>query len=90
MNLPDATLPLWVFSLGILWLNVRAVIDVAKSARSDNAKTGWITTIIGLPVIGLVFYWLSGTGVVSSGATPEQREAALKARLNAGTPDPRA
>lgn len=89
MNLPDATLPLWAFSLGILWLSIRAVIDVAKSDRSDNAKTGWITTIIGLPVVGLIFYWLCGTRVVSSGATPEQREAALKARLNAGTPDPR-
>lgn len=85
MDLPDATLMIWALSLGHLWLNIRAVIDVAKSPRSDNAKAGWITVIVGVPVIGILFYWLCGAGPVADGTlSPEQREAALKARLNAG------
>ena len=72
----------WLAAIGVTWISARAILSTLKSELSENTKATWIAFIVCTPIIGAVTYWLFSGGPEFTKNTPEEREAALKRRLN--------
>lgn len=49
-----------ILGLVILVLDIWAILDVLKSAKSGGQKVLWIVVILILPLVGLIAYFLAG------------------------------
>ena len=49
-----------LLGLIVLVLDIVAIIDIVKSAKSGGNKALWIVLILLLPVVGLILYYLMG------------------------------
>jgi hypothetical protein len=49
-----------ILGLIILVLDILAIVDCVKSAKTNGQKALWIVLILVLPLVGLILYYLIG------------------------------
>ncbi len=49
-----------ILGLVVLVLDIVAILDIVKGAKSGGQKALWIILVLVLPIIGLIAYYLIG------------------------------
>ena len=55
-----------LFAIGIIWLVIAAVINIAKNTQLEMThKLLWVVIVVVAPILGSVVYWVFNKNVAS-------------------------